>query len=117
MSNSFSTTFDWHLAIFFIAAGLLSLTLCIQYVLVYFQSEKKIDKQITRAFAGILIFRTVTLFLVGFFIKAELECGLLLLVLLSVGLRLALPENIKASSHHLFALARMAYGINYRDVW
>lgn len=36
MSNSFSTTFDWHLAIFFIAAGLLSLTLCIQYVLVYF---------------------------------------------------------------------------------
>lgn len=33
MSNSFSTTFDWHLAIFFIAAGLLSLTLCIQYVL------------------------------------------------------------------------------------
>ena len=36
MSNSFSTTFDLHLAIFFIAAGLLSLTLCIQYVLVYF---------------------------------------------------------------------------------
>ena len=36
MSNSFSTTFVWHLAIFFIAAGLLSLTLCIQYVLVYF---------------------------------------------------------------------------------
>ena len=36
MSNSFSTTFDWHLAIFFIVAGLLSLTLCIQYVLVYF---------------------------------------------------------------------------------
>ena len=36
MSNSFSTTFDWHLAIFFIAAGLLSLTLCIQYILVYF---------------------------------------------------------------------------------
>lgn len=36
MSNSFSITFDWHLAIFFIAAGLLSLTLCIQYVLVYF---------------------------------------------------------------------------------
>ncbi len=33
MSNSFSTTFDWHLAIFFVAAGLLSLTLCIQYVL------------------------------------------------------------------------------------
>lgn len=44
MSNSFSSTFDWHLATFFMAAGLLSLTLCIQYVLVYFQSEKKIDK-------------------------------------------------------------------------
>ncbi len=44
MSNSFSATFDWHLATFFMAAGLLSLTLCIQYVLVYFQSEKKIDK-------------------------------------------------------------------------
>ena len=38
MSNSFSATFDWHLATFFMAAGLLSLTLCIQYVLVYFQS-------------------------------------------------------------------------------
>lgn len=36
MSNSFSATFDWHLATFFMAAGLLSLTLCIQYVLVYF---------------------------------------------------------------------------------
>ena len=34
MSNSFSATFDWHLATFFMAAGLLSLTLCIQYVLV-----------------------------------------------------------------------------------
>lgn len=34
----------------------------------------------------------------GFFIKAELEWGLLLLVLLSVGLRLALPENIQ--KHH-----------------
>ena len=28
MSNSFSATFDWHLATFFMAAGLLSLTLC-----------------------------------------------------------------------------------------
>ena len=28
MSNSFSATFDWHLATFFMAAGLLSLTIC-----------------------------------------------------------------------------------------
>lgn len=76
MSNSFSTTFDWHLAIFFIAAGLLSLTLCIQYVLVYFQSEKKIDKQITRAFAGILIFRTVTLFIGGIFYQSRVGVGI-----------------------------------------
>ena len=41
MSNSFSTTFDWHLAIFFIAAGLLSLTLCIQYVLVWLLGRKE----------------------------------------------------------------------------
>lgn len=76
MSNSFSTTFDWYLAIFFIAAGLLSLTLCIQYVLVYFQSEKKIDKQITRAFAGILIFRTVTLFIGGIFYQSRVGVGI-----------------------------------------
>ncbi|MBB1098628.1 low temperature requirement protein A [Limosilactobacillus sp. WF-MT5-A] len=71
MSNSFSTTFDWHLAIFFVAAGLLSLTLCIQYVLVYFQTEKKIDKQITQAFIGILIFRSVTLFIGGIFYQSK----------------------------------------------
>ncbi|MCD7136855.1 low temperature requirement protein A [Limosilactobacillus balticus] len=71
MSNSFSTTFNWHLAIFFVAAGLLSLTLCIQYVLVYFQTEKKIDKQITRAFIGILIFRSVTLFIGGIFYQSK----------------------------------------------
>ena len=61
---------------FFIAAGLLSLTLCIQYVLVYFQSEKKIDKQITRAFAGILIFRTVTLFIGGIFYQSRVGVGI-----------------------------------------
>lgn len=71
MSNSFSTTFDWHLAIFFVAAGLLSLTLCIQYVLVYFQTETKIDKQITQAFIGILIFRSVTLFIGGIFYQSK----------------------------------------------
>ena len=35
MSKPFTATFDRHLATFFTAAGLLSLTLCLQYLLVY----------------------------------------------------------------------------------
>ena len=52
MSNAFTVTFDRKLATFFIAAGLLSLTLCLQYLITYFQTEKEVDKKITVAFTG-----------------------------------------------------------------
>ena len=55
MSNAFTVTFDRKLATFFIAAGLLSLTLCLQYLITYFQAEKEVDKKITVAFTGILL--------------------------------------------------------------
>lgn len=67
MSNAFTATFDRKLATFFIAAGLLSLTLCLQYLITYFQAKKEVDKKITVAFTGILGFRTVTLLIGGFF--------------------------------------------------
>ncbi len=67
MSNAFSATFDRHLATFFTAAGLLSLTLCIQYLIVYFQTHAKVDRQISRAFALILSIRTITLLIGGLF--------------------------------------------------
>ncbi|GGI62293.1 low temperature requirement protein A [Limosilactobacillus caviae] len=67
MSNAFTATFDQHLATFFIAAGLLSMTLCLQYLITYFQVQKEIDKKITIAFTGILGFRTVVLFAGGFY--------------------------------------------------
>ena len=55
MSNAFTVTFDRKLATFFLAAGLLSLTLCLQYLITYFQAEKEVDKKITVAFTGILL--------------------------------------------------------------
>lgn len=76
MSNAFTVTFDWHLATFFIAAGLLSLTLCTQYVLVYLQTDQQVDKQITKVFAGILLFRTITLLVGGFFYQSPLGIGI-----------------------------------------
>lgn len=65
MSNSFTATYDQNLATFFLAAGLLSLTLTIQYVIVYFKTNNLVDKQISRAFALILLFRTICLLFGG----------------------------------------------------
>lgn len=67
MSNTFTVTFDQHLSTFFIAAGLLSLTLCLQYLIAYWKSEREVDRQITRAFSTILAFRALTLFIGGLF--------------------------------------------------
>lgn len=65
MSNAFAATFDRHLATFFTAAGLLSLTLCLQYLIVYHQATNHVDRQIVRAFSGILGLQTVTLLIGG----------------------------------------------------
>lgn len=67
MSNAFTATFDRHLATFFIAAGLLSFTLCLQYLIVYWKTSDEYDRQITRAFSLILAFRSLVLFIGGFF--------------------------------------------------
>lgn len=65
MSNAFPATFNQDLRTFFIAAGLLSLTLCLQYLIVYFHSTS-FDRQISRSFALILGFRTIAFFVGGF---------------------------------------------------
>lgn len=49
MSNVFLATFNQDLRTFFFAAGLLSLTLCLQYLIVYFRSTS-FDRQISQAF-------------------------------------------------------------------
>ena len=65
MSNAFTATFDRHLATFFTATGLLSLTLCLQYLIVYHQARDQVDRQISRTFALILGLRTVALLIGG----------------------------------------------------
>lgn len=67
MSNAFTATFDRRLATFFTAAGLLSLTLCLQYLITFFQSDRVTDKKISLAFTAILGFRTITLLIGGYF--------------------------------------------------
>ncbi|MBB1078475.1 low temperature requirement protein A [Limosilactobacillus sp. STM2_1] len=67
MSNAFTATFDRRLETFFIAAGLLSLTLCLQYLITFFQVKTEIDKKIAVAFTGILGFRTIVLLIGGLF--------------------------------------------------
>ena len=64
MTNSFTVINFQNLRIFFVAAGLLSLTLGMQYLLVYFKTDQSIDKRISIAFFRITLTRTVFL-LVG----------------------------------------------------
>ncbi|MGI1819966.1 low temperature requirement protein A [Lactobacillus johnsonii] len=67
MSNSFSNTSSKDLTTFFLAASLLSFTLFLQYLIVFFKSSNSNDKNIAKAFCSILIFRTVTLLIGGLF--------------------------------------------------
>lgn len=67
MSNSFSQTDLWHLGTFFLASALLSLSLMVQYLIVYFQSNQDIDKKISRSFMLILLLRAITLLIGGIF--------------------------------------------------
>ncbi|KRM40720.1 bacterial low temperature requirement protein A [Lactobacillus hamsteri DSM 5661 = JCM 6256] len=66
MTNSFSVTVFKNLRIFFVAAGLLSLTLGIQYLFIYFKTNEIIDKTISITFFKITMIRTVFLFIGGF---------------------------------------------------
>lgn len=65
MSNSFSNTSSKDLTTFFLAASLLSFTLFLQYLIVFFKSSNSNDKNIAKAFCSILIFRTLDLLVVG----------------------------------------------------
>jgi low temperature requirement protein LtrA len=67
MANAFTETSSSNLQSFFFAAGLLSLTLMIEYLITYFKSNNHYDKPITKIFSLILLLRTVTLFVGGFF--------------------------------------------------
>lgn len=67
MSNSFIGSLEYHLTTFFITAGLLSLTLCFQYVVTYIRKKDPIDRDVSRAFIEILAFRAITLLIGGFF--------------------------------------------------
>lgn len=67
MANAFTETTSRYLQSFFFAAGLLSLTLMFEYLIVYFRSINNNDKAIARIFSLILLLRTVTLFIGGLF--------------------------------------------------
>lgn len=64
MINAFRTISVANFMQLFFAAGLLSLTLMCQYLLVYLRTKSAVDKKISAAFTGILALRTVT-FLIG----------------------------------------------------
>lgn len=65
MSNAFTASFDNRISTFFVAAGLLSLTLGFQYLITYFQTNNRHDKQISSAFSWILFIRSAFLFVGG----------------------------------------------------
>lgn len=66
MSNSFSSELNANLHPFFISAGLLSLTLCLQYLIVWCRTNNADDRAIVQVFSAILALRTVTLLAAGF---------------------------------------------------
>lgn len=65
MSNSFSNTSYQNMTTFFLAASLLSFTLMLQYLIVFFKADNQADKDIAKAFSWILCFRTITLLIGG----------------------------------------------------
>lgn len=65
MTNSFGETSSKNMTIFFLAASLLSFTLLLQYLIVYFRSKSQVDKNIAKFFSEILLFRTITLLIGG----------------------------------------------------
>lgn len=65
MTNAFEETNINHLGIFFIAAGLLSLLLMLQYLVVFIKSINDNDKRISKIFVFILAFRAITLLIGG----------------------------------------------------
>lgn len=66
MSNTFSATIDYNLQPFFIAASLMSVTLALQYALVYIKTDNQDDKDIARIFSIILGIRALSLLAAGF---------------------------------------------------
>lgn len=67
MSNAFAATSSSNLTHFFFAAGLLSLSLMIEYLIVFFQRSNPADRSIALAFSLILLLRTVCLLIGGIF--------------------------------------------------
>lgn len=65
MSNSFDETSSKKMTTFFLAASLLSFTLLLQYLIVYFKADNQVDKDIAKVFSGILLFRTLVLLVGG----------------------------------------------------
>lgn len=65
MTNSFGNTSSENMTTFFMAASLLSLTLLLQYLIVYFKADYQADKDIAKVFSGILLFRTLILLIGG----------------------------------------------------
>lgn len=65
MSNSFGNTSYRNLTAFFLAASLLSFTLLLQYLIVFFKKDNQADKDIAKAFSLIMLFRTGTLLVGG----------------------------------------------------
>lgn len=77
MSNAFSDKINRQLSVFCIAAGLLSLTLALQYLIVYFKTKNLDDRKIAEAFFAILLVRTICL-LVGGILSNWLGVGIAL---------------------------------------
>lgn len=65
MSNAFSESLNTNLQPFFIAAGFLSLTLVLQYLIVYSRTHLAVDKRIAGVFVLILGIRTIALLVAG----------------------------------------------------
>lgn len=65
MTNSFDNTSSQNMTTFFLAASLLSFTLMLQYLVVYFKTSNLADKIIAQTFSEILLFRTIVLLIGG----------------------------------------------------
>lgn len=97
MANAFTETNSHYLQSFFFAAGLLSLTLMIEYMIVYFSSKNQNDKAIARIFSLILLLRTVSLLIGSIFDNTHVGRWI---AFLGIIISWLLPSTTGKYTHH-----------------
>lgn len=117
MTNSFGETSSKNMTIFFLAASLLSFTLLLQYLIVYFRSKSQVDKNIAKFFSEILLFRTITLLIGGMSNSSWGRLIAFLGIIISWILPSFTGKYTKKHPIYFLSFIRKIYAFNHHYLW